>query len=107
MTVIRRLVLALFVVVAPTTVVSQQPASRSAIQRAEAEIWARLRERASRLGTLMLDSSELDLRIPLEGEPEEVIGVTRLTNGSRVVGTARLEPLDSITSRGDPFQSGR
>ena len=55
----------------------------------------------------MLDSSELDLRIPLDGEPEEVVGVTRLTNGSRVVGTARLEPLDSIASRSDPFRSGR
>lgn len=107
MTGIRSLVPALFIVVAPTTVISQQPTSRSAIQRAEAEIWTRLRERAARSGTLMLDSSDLDLRIPLEGEPEEVIGVTRLTNSSRVVGTARLEPLDSITSRTDPFRSGR
>jgi hypothetical protein len=108
MTDVRRLTLTLLIVVlAPTTMESQQPASPSALQRAEGEIWTRLRERARRLGTLMLDSSELDLRIPLTGEPEEVIGVTRLTNSSRVVGTARLEPLDSITSRNDPFQSGR
>lgn len=67
----------LLVVVAPTTVESQQPAL---IQRAETEIWTRLRERAAQSGTLMLDGSDLDLRIPLDGEPEEVIGVTRLTN---------------------------
>ena len=101
---IRRLLVMLLVVVAPTTVESQQP---TLIQRAETEIWARLRERAARAGTLMLDGSDLDLRIPLDGEPEEVIGVTRLTNSSRVVGTARLEPLDSITSRNDPFRFGR
>ena len=106
--IVLRLVLALLVVASvPTTLESQQPASPSALQRAEAEIWARLRQRATRLGTLMLDGSELDLRIPLDGEPEEVIGVTRLTNSSRVVGTARLEPLDSIGSLGDFFQSGR
>ena len=105
---IPRLVFTLLVVVfLQTTGASQQPASRTAIQRVEAEIWTRLRERAKRLGTLMLDSSELDLRIPLEGEPEEVIGVTRLTNSSRVVGTARLEALDSIGSRSDAFQNGR
>ena len=102
------LALTLVALVLPSTPVgSQQPASRSAIQRAEAEIWTRLRERANRLGTLMLDASDLDLRISLDGEPEEVVGVTRLTNSSRVVGTARLEPLDSIGSRNDPFQSGR
>ncbi|HEY7568562.1 MAG TPA: hypothetical protein VH762_13365, partial [Gemmatimonadaceae bacterium] len=49
----------------------------------------------------------LDLRIPIRGEPEEVIGVTRLTNSSLVVATARLEPLDSIASRMDRFRSGR
>ncbi len=55
----------------------------------------------------MLDSSEIDLRIPIDGEPEEVIGVTRLTSSSLVVATARLEPLDSVGSRQDPFYSGR
>ena len=108
MTGIPRLVLALLALtLASTTLESQQPASPSAVQRAEAEILARLRARARRLGTLMLDVSDLDLRIPLEGEPEEVIGVTRVTNSSLVVGTARLEPLDSIASRSDFFQSGR
>ena len=107
MTDIPRLLALLVVVFAPMTGESQRPVTPSAIQRAETEIWTRLQERVGRLGSLMLDSSELDLRIPLEGEPEEVIGVTRLTNSSRVVGTARLEPLDFIASRGDRFQSGR
>ena len=103
-----RLMQVLFLVaLTPMTLEAQQSATRSAIQRAESEIWARLAERVRRLGTFMLDSSEIDLQIPLEGEPEEVIGVTRLTNGARVVGTARLEPLDPVTSRGDSFQSGR
>ncbi|HEX6943847.1 MAG TPA: hypothetical protein VF128_13035 [Gemmatimonadaceae bacterium] len=101
---IQQLVLTLLVVVAPTTAASQRP---TLIQRAEAEIWTRLRERAARLGTLMLDGSDLDVRIPLDGEPEEVIGVSRLTNTSRVVGTARLEPLDSIGARNDAFRFGR
>ena len=70
-------------------------------------MWKRLEERARRLSAFVLDSCELDLRIPIEGEPEEVIGVTRLTSSSQVVATARLEPLDSIGSRQDPFYSGR
>src|SRR5688572_15369797 len=106
MTDVARLLILLVAGFAPLTGAAQRPAP-SPVQRAEAEIWTRLRERVSRLGTLMLDSSDLDFRIPLDGEPEEVIGVTRLTNSSRVVATARLEPLDSITSRSDPFRFGR
>jgi hypothetical protein len=101
------IVVLLALVLVPRTLESQRRTSRSAMQRAESEIWARLAERARRLGTLMLDSSEIDLRIPLEGEPEEVVGVTRLANSSRVLVTARLEPLDSIGSRDDFFQSAR
>ncbi len=70
-------------------------------------MWKRLEERARRLGAFVLDSSELDLRIPIEGEPEAVIGVTRLTSSSQVVVTARLEALDSVGSRQDRFNSGR
>ena len=89
----------------PATTTSQPP--RGGIRGAELEVWKRLEDRARQLGAFVLDSSELDLRIPIQGEPEEVIGVTRLTSSSIVVATARLEPLDSIGSRTDRFQSGR
>ena len=102
-----RFVAALALLHTPATIAAQQGTSRAGIRQAESEVWKRLEERARRLGAFVLDSSELDLRIPIEGEPEEVIGVTRLTNSSQVVATARLEPLDSIGSRQDPFYSGR
>ena len=91
----------------PLTIAGQVRPPRAGIRQAEAEVWTRLEQRARRLGSLMLDSSQLDLRIPIEGEPEEIIGVTRLTNSSFVVATARLEPLDSIGARENPFRSGR
>lgn len=96
---------AVAVLLVPATTISQPP--RGGIRGAELEVWKRLEDRARQLGAFVLDSSELDLRIPIQGEPEEVIGVTRLTSGSLVVATARLEPLDSIGSRTDRFQSGR
>jgi hypothetical protein len=102
-----RLAAALALLHAPATIAAQQGAPRAGIRQAESEVWKRLEERARRLGAFVLDSSELDLRIPIEGEPEEVLGVTRLTNSSQVVATARLEPLDSIGTRQDPFSSGR
>ena len=101
----RSLCIALFLML-PTAATAQQSQVRG-IRQAESEVWKRLEDWARRLGAFVLDSSELDLRIPIEGEPEEVIGVTRLTNSSHVVATARLEPLDSIGSRQDPFHSGR
>lgn len=91
----------------PPTVAAQEALPRGGIRGAELEVWKRLEDRARRLGAFMLDSSELDLRIPIEVEPEEVIGVTRLTNSSLVVATARLEPLDSVASRRDRFLRGR
>jgi hypothetical protein len=102
-----RLVAAFAILHTPATTAAQQGTPRAGIRQAESEVWKRLEERTRRLGAFVLDSSELDLRIPIEGEPEEVIGVTRLTNSSQVVATARLEPLDSIGSRQDPFNSGR
>jgi hypothetical protein len=102
-----QLAASLILVGAPSVAGAQQGALRAGFRQAEAEVWARLEQRARRLGALMLDSSQLDLRIPIEGEPEEVIGVTRLTNTSLAVATARLEPLDSIGSPQDPFYSGR
>jgi hypothetical protein len=91
----------------PPTIAAAQVAPRAGIRQAESEVWKRLEDRGRRLGSFVLDSSELDLRIPIDGEPEEVIGVTRLTSSSLVVATARLEPLDSIGSREEPFHSGR
>ncbi|HEV8363712.1 MAG TPA: hypothetical protein VGQ52_09345 [Gemmatimonadaceae bacterium] len=102
----RSVCIALFLLV-PAVTSTQPSPSRGGIRQAESEVWKRLEERARRLGAFVLDSSELDLRIPIQGEPEEVMGVTRLTNSSVVVATARLEPLDSIGSRQDPFYSGR
>jgi hypothetical protein len=91
----------------PATLAAQVMPLRVGLRQAESEMWTRLEQRARRLGALMLDSSEIDLRIPIEGEPEEVIGVTRLTNEALAVVTARLEPLEAVASRGDRFQSGR
>lgn len=102
-----RLVVAFVLVLTPTAIAAQVTLPRVGVRQAESEIWMRLEQRARRLGAFTLDSSEIDLRIPIEGEPEEVIGVTRLTSSSLVVATARLEPLDSIGSRDDPFHSGR
>jgi hypothetical protein len=104
---IRAWAVALACLLGPVTVAAQQVLPRGGIRGAELDVWKRLEDRARRLGAFVLDSSELDLRVPIQGEPEEVIGVTRLTNSSLVVATARLEPLDSIGSRQDPFHSGR
>lgn len=102
-----RQVVAFALLLTPLTIAAQPTAPRVGIRQAEAEVWTRIERRSRRLGALMLDSSEFDLRIPIQGEPEEVIGVTRLTNTSYAVATARLEPLESIASRSQPFHSGR
>lgn len=78
------LVTALTLLLTPPTIAAQHVAPRVGIRQAESEVWIRLEQRARRLGALMLDSSEIDLRIPIHGEPEEVIGVTRLTNSARL-----------------------
>jgi hypothetical protein len=91
----------------PGALAGQVTTPRVGLRQAESEMWIRLEQRARKLGGLMLDSSEIDLRFPIDGEPEEVIGVTRLTNQSLAVATARLEPLEAIESRGDMFHSGR
>ncbi len=101
------LIAASFLLLTPPTIGAQVTMPRVSLRQAESEMWTRLEQRARRLGALMLDSSELDLRIPIQGEPEEVIGVTRLTNEALAVVTARLEPLEAVASRGDPFHSGR
>lgn len=46
---------------------------------------------------------ELDLRLPLRGEPEEVIGPTMHAIDALAVDSARIEPLDSIVSRDATF----
>ncbi|MGH7710919.1 MAG: hypothetical protein ACREOG_06520, partial [Gemmatimonadaceae bacterium] len=93
----------LFALLLTPPAAAQQGAPRIGIRQAESETWTRLEQRARQLGALMLDSSEIDLRLPIQGEPEEVIGVTRLTNSSLAVVTARLEPLESLASPADPF----
>lgn len=100
-----RLLVAAVPLLMPMSGSPQQP--RAGIRQAELEVWARIEQRARRLGALTLDSSEFDLRIPLQGEPEEVIGVTRLTNESYAVATVRLEPLEAVGSRDDLFHYGR
>ena len=84
-----------------------QPAGPSALTQLEREMLARVSERATANGGLRIGAGELDLRLTLGGEPEEVIGPTTHATTSLAVGSTRLEPLDSIISREVTFNRGR
>jgi hypothetical protein len=103
----RQLLVGVISLLMPAVILSQQGTPRVGLRQAELEMWTRLEMRARQLGALMLDSSDVDLRFPIQGEPEEVIGVTRLTNSSLAVVTARIEPLEELGARDLPFYSGR
>ena len=84
-----------------------QQAATSPLARLEKEIQARLAERAVAAGGFRFSTGEFDLRLPLTGEPEEIIGPTTHANDALAVGSARLEPLDTIASRDDTFRHAR
>ena len=84
-----------------------QSAATSPLARLEKEMQARLAERATAAGGFRFSTGEFDLRLPLAGEPEEIIGPTTHANDALAVGSARLEPLDTIASRDDTMGQAR
>jgi hypothetical protein len=76
-----------------------QQAALSLLSRLEKEMLARISEKATAAGGFSFGSGEFDLRLPLRGEPEEMIGPTMHASDALAVGSARLEPLDTIASR--------
>jgi hypothetical protein len=86
---------------------SAQQAAASPLTQLEREMLARVSERAIANGGLRIGAGELDLRLTLRGEPEEMIGPTVHATTSLAVGSARLEPLDSIVARDVTFNRGR
>ena len=84
-----------------------QRATPSPLRQLEKELMARISERAVANGGFRFGGSELDLRLPLSGEPEEIVGPTLHATGALAVGSARIEPLDSIASRDSTFQRAR
>jgi hypothetical protein len=74
----------------------------SLLRLLEAEIHVRITERARANGGFSLGAGEFDLRLAMKGEPEEVIGPTVFASDALAVGSARLEPLDTIPSRDSP-----
>jgi hypothetical protein len=83
------------------------PAQQTTLRRLENEMFARIAQRAITNSGFRLDSSEFDLRLPILGEPEEVIGPAMHANDALAVGSARIEPLDSVTSRDATFSRAR
>jgi hypothetical protein len=73
----------------------------------EAEMLSRIDARAKSAGGFQLGASDFDLRIPQRGEPEEIIGPSIHAAGALAVGSARVEPLDSIASREEVFKHAR
>lgn len=84
-----------------------QRATPSALRRLEKEMMARISVLATTNGGFRLGASDLDVRLPLKGEPEEIVGPTLNATGALAVGSARIEPLDSIASRDSTFYRGR
>jgi hypothetical protein len=84
-----------------------QRATPSRLRQLEKEMMARISQRAITNGGFRFRASELDLRLPLRGEPEEIVGPTTHATGALAVGSARFEPLDSIASSDSTFQRAR
>jgi hypothetical protein len=84
-----------------------QQATPSPLRQLEKEMLARISERAIANGGFRFGAGELDLRLPLRGEPEEIVGPTLHASGALAVGSARIEPLDSIVSRDSTFHRAR
>src|SRR5688572_31045177 len=68
---------------------------------------ARISERAKANGGFRFGASDFDLRLPLRGEPEEIVDPALNAPGALAVGSARVEALDSIGSRDATFQRAR
>jgi hypothetical protein len=74
-----------------------EASSSAIIRRAERELWPRI-----------ADLSEFDLRLPILGEPDEVIGPTMHAHDALAVASARVESLDSsIVERDAVFSNAR
>jgi hypothetical protein len=84
-----------------------QPATPAPLRQLEKEMMARISERSITNGGFRFGVGELDLRLPLRGEPEEIIGPTFHASGALAVGSARIEPLDSILARDVTFTRAR
>jgi hypothetical protein len=84
-----------------------QQATPAPLRLLEKEMMARISERAITNGGFRFGAGELDLRLPLTGEPEEIVGPTFHAAGALAVGSARIEPLDSIASRDVAFSRAR
>jgi hypothetical protein len=93
--------------IALASVAFPAPAQQTTLRRLENEMLARIGERAVSNSGFRLDSSEFDLRLPIRGEPEEVFGPTMHAAEALAIGSARLEPLDTITSRDTTFSHAR
>ena len=96
--------LAAFVVAAHST---HAQTSRSPLARLEQEMLARIIDRAMTAGGFQLGTGEFDIRLPTTGEPEEILGPTLHSSDALAVGSARLEPLDSIAERDAIFRNAR
>src|SRR6185436_17394515 len=89
------------------SVSARAQAAPSVLAQLEKEMLARITQRATLVKGFRFDSSEFDLRLPRQGEPEEIIGPTIHASDALAVGSARIEPLDSIASRQDTFKRAR
>jgi len=86
---------------------AQERAASSTLAQLEKEMLTRIAERAKASGGFTFEAGDFDLRLPLRGEPEEIVGPTTHANDALAVGSARIEPLDSIASRQDTFRRAR
>ena len=77
------------------------------LSRLEKEMLARIAARADSVSGFRSGASEFDLRLPRTGEPEEIVGPTIHASDALAVGSARIEPLDSIASRDETFRRAR
>ncbi|HVD62571.1 MAG TPA: hypothetical protein VNC11_16980 [Gemmatimonadaceae bacterium] len=99
-----RALIALMLTAAPA---AAQQTSSVAIRQLEKEMLARMSARATAIGGFRMDTSDFDVRLPLHGEPEEIVGPTLHARDALAVGSARIEPLDSLASRADTFNRAR
>jgi hypothetical protein len=68
-----RALIALMLTAAPA---AAQQTSSVAIRQLEKEMLARMSARATAIGGFRMDTSDFDVRLPLHGEPEEIVGPT-------------------------------
>ena len=93
-------VASLFTVASPTFA---QGSASPVLSRLEKEMLARISQRALAAGGFSFGGSEFDLHFPRAGEPEEIVGPSIHASEALAVGSARIEPLDSMPSRDEKF----